>query len=278
MKSAKENREGNPLAVVTGASSGIGYELAAQFAQHGFDLLIVAEDEDIAQAAEDLKQLGTDVQSVQQDLASHKGVEAFHRAIAATGRPVEAIVINAGVGLGGKFWETDVEKEMNIIDLNVMSTVHLAKRVVQDMVERGQGGKILFTSSIAAELPGTYSAVYNASKAFIHSFAEALHYELKEKGITVTALQPGATDTNFFHRAEMDDTKVGVQKKDDPAEVAKMGFEALMAGKDHVIAGSLKTRIQNAANDLIPEQTKAKMHAKMTKPGSAAGVKKEDVA
>lgn len=266
------------LAVVTGASSGIGYELAAQFAQAGFDLLIVAEDDGIAQAAEDLKQLGTDVQSVQQDLASHEGVEAFYRAIAATGRPVEAIALNAGIGLGGKFWETDIEKEMKIINLNVMSSAHLAKRVVQDMVKRGQGGKILFTSSIAAEMPGTYSAVYNASKAFIHSLAEALHYELKEKGITVTALQPGPTNTNFFERAEMEDTKVGIQEKDDPAEVAKQGFEALMEGKDHVIAGSFKTRMKNIANDLIPEQTKAKMHAGMTKPGSAAGVKKEEVA
>ena len=266
------------LAVVTGASSGIGYELAVQFAQHGFDLLIVAEDEGITQAAEDLTQLGTEVQSVQQDLASHEGVEAFYRAIAATGRPVEAIAINAGVGLGGKFWETDLEKEVNIINLNVMSTVHLAKRVVQDMVKRAQGGKILLTSSIAAEMPGSYEAVYSASKAFVLSFAEALHYELKEKGITVTALQPGPTDTNFFHRAEMDDTKVGAQKKDDPAVVAKQGFEALMAGKDSVIAGSFKTRIQNTMNDLIPEQAKAKIHAGMAKPGSAASVKPEEKA
>jgi short-subunit dehydrogenase len=266
------------LAVVTGASSGIGYELAVQFAQAGFDLLIVAEDDGITQAAEDLKQLTPNVQSIQQDLASHEGVEAFYRAIAATGKPVDAIALNAGIGLGGKFWETDINKEMKIIDLNVMSSVHLAKRVVQDMVKRAQGGKILFTSSIAAEMPGTYSAVYNASKAFVHSFAEALHYELKEKGITVTAMQPGPTDTNFFHRAEMEDTKVGVQKKDDPAEVAKQGFEALMAGKDSVIVGSLKTRVQNAVNDLVPEQIKAGRHAKMTKPGSASEVKKEDVA
>jgi short-subunit dehydrogenase len=266
------------LAVVTGASSGIGYELAVQFALNGFDLLIVAEDDGITQAAEDLRQLGTDVKAVQQDLASHEGVEAFYRVIAANGKPVEAIALNAGIGLGGKFFETEVEKEMKLIDLNVMSTVHLAKRVVQDMVKRGQGGKILITSSIAAEMPGTYSAVYNASKAFVHSFAEALHYELKEKGITVTAMQPGPTDTNFFHRAEMDNTKVGVQKKDDPAEVAKQGFDALMAGKDSVIVGSLKTRITNAANDLIPEQVKASKHAGMTKPGSAASVKKKDVA
>jgi short-subunit dehydrogenase len=264
------------LAVVTGASSGIGYELAVQFAQAGFDLFIVAEDDGITQAAEDLRQLGTDVQSAQIDLASHEACEICYAAIAKLGRPVAAAAFNAGIGVDGKFWETDIDKEMKLIDLNVMSTTHLAKRIIQGMVERAEGGKILFTASVAGTTPGPYMAVYNASKAYVLSLSLALHHELKEKGITVTALLPDATDTNFFERAEMMDTKVGVQEKDDPALVAKQGFEALMAGKDQVLGGSLKRRLKNAMNDLIPEQMKAKMYGSAAKPGSAAGVKNKE--
>lgn len=263
----------NPLAVITGASSGIGYELAVQFAQHGYDLFIVAEDAGIAQAAEDLRALGTDVKSYQIDLASHEGCEECYAEIKKLNRAVAAAALNAGIGVDGKFWETDIEKEMKLIDLNVMSTAHLAKRIIQGMVERAEGGKILFTSSVAATAPGPYMAVYNASKAFVQSLAEALHYECKEKGIVITALMPDATDTEFFERAEMMDTKVGQMEKDDPALVAKQGFDALMEGKSHVLGGSLSHRIKNSMNDLIPEQTKAKMYAEGVKPGSAAEMK-----
>lgn len=267
----------NPLAVITGASTGIGYELAVQFAKHGYDLFIVAENDEITQAAQKLKQYDTEVHYLQIDLASHEACEECHRAIQSLERPVAAAALNAGIGVDGKFWETDIHKEMRLIDLNVMSTTHLAKRIIKDMVQRSEGGKILFTSSVAATTPGPYMAVYNASKAFVQSLSQALHYELKEKGITVTALMPDATDTEFFSRAGMLDTKVGAQEKDDPALVAEQGFEALMDGKDQVLAGSLKNRLKNAANDLIPEQTKAKMYADAAKPGSAAGVKtKED--
>lgn len=270
----KDNK--GKLAVITGASSGIGYELAVQFAQAGFDLFIVAEDAGIAQAAEELKTFGTEVNSAQIDLASHEECEACYAEIKKLKRPVAAAALNAGIGVDGKFWETDIDKEMKLIDLNVMSTTHLAKRIVQGMVERGEGGKILFTSSVAATTPGPYMAVYNASKAYVQSLSHALHYELKEKGISVTALMPDATDTEFFERAEMQDTKVGVQKKDDPALVARQGFEGLMAGEAQVLGGSLMHRVKNAMNDLIPEQTKAKMYAGATKPGSAAGAKKEE--
>lgn len=268
-----QNQNNNPLAVVTGASSGIGYELAVQFAQNGYDLLVVAEDAGIAQAAEELKALGTQVQSFQCDLAQYSGMDACFNEIRRLHRPVAALALNAGVGVNGRFFETSLDDELNLINLNVLSTVHLAKHVVQDMVARGQGGKILITSSVAATTPGQYMAVYNASKAFVQSFAEALHYELKEKGITVTALMPAATDTEFFNRAGMNDTKVGVEEKDDPALVARQGFEALMDGKSQVLAGSLKHRMMNAVNDLLPEQTKAKMYAGSAKPGSAAGKK-----
>ena len=157
---------------------------------------------------------------------------------------------------------------MNVINTNVVGTVCLAHRLLPAMVSRGQG-RVLFTSSIAALMPGTYQAVYNASKAFVHSFAEALRAELKDTGVTVTALQPGATETEFFHRAGMDDTKVGQSDKDDPAEVARQGFDAMMAGKDHVLAASLKTKVQGVVAEILPEPMKAEQHRRMAEPGSA---------
>jgi short-subunit dehydrogenase len=260
---------GREFAVVTGASSGIGYELARQFAEHGYDLLLAAEDDGITQAAADLSRDGqNEVRAVRADLATYEGVEELYRAIRDSGRPVDAIAINAGRGAGGDFVrDTDLRDELNIIDVNVTSTVHLAKRVLPDLVARG-AGRVLFTSSIASMMPGTYQAVYNASKSFVQSFAEALSAELKDTGVTVTALMPGPTDTNFFHRADMDDTNVGSSKKDDPAVVAKQGFEALMKGDGKVVGGSLKTKVQAAASKVMPDKAKAEMHRKMAEPGS----------
>ena len=200
------------FAVVTGASSGIGLELAKQFAQHGFDLLIAAEDDGIESAAEELRSLGAQVDSVRVDLATYDGVEQLYARLSGSGRPLDAIAINAGVGVGGAFADNDLSDELNLIALNVTSVVHLAKRVVRDMIARNEG-RILFTASIVAESPAPFEAVYAASKAFVLSFAEGLRNELKDTGITITALQPGATDTNFFHRAGMDDTKVAASKK-----------------------------------------------------------------
>ncbi len=258
-----------PFAVVTGASNGIGYELATQFAQHGFDLLVAAEDSAIATAAHAFEGLGAAVESLQVDLATYDGVEELYGKITASGRPLDAIAINAGVGVGGDFARgTDLQAELKLIDLNVTSSVHLAKRVLPDMVGRGNG-RVLFTSSIAATMPAPFEAVYGASKAFVLSFAEALRNELKDTGVSVTALMPGPTDTNFFHRADMDDTKAGAGKKDDPAEVARQGFEALMAGKDHVVAGSLKSKLSGAANEVLPETAKAAAHRRLAEPGSA---------
>jgi uncharacterized protein len=257
-----------PFAVVTGASSGIGYELAKQFAQNGFDLLVTATGTSIEEAAQAFEGLGAKVETVQADLATYDGVETLYQKIQATKRPVDAIAINAGVGVGGEFVNTDLQEELNLINLNVVSTVHLAKRVVKDMVARKEG-RILFTSSIISQMPGTFQAVYAASKAFVHSFSEALRNELKDTGITVTALMPGATETNFFHRAGMDDTKVGADKKDDPAKVAQQGFEALMAGKDSIVAESLKTKIQGAVSQILPDTVTAEQNRKISEPGSA---------
>ncbi|MBD2091139.1 SDR family NAD(P)-dependent oxidoreductase [Microcoleus sp. FACHB-1515] len=257
-----------PLAVITGASSGIGYELAKQFAEHGFDLVVTSTGESIEEAAEAFRGLTAQVETVQADLATYDGVEKLYSQIQATGRPVEAIVINAGVGVGGAFIETDLQKELNLIELNIASTVHLAKRVVKDMVDRG-AGKVLFTSSIASQAPHPFQAVYAASKAFVQSFSEALRNELKDTGVTVTALMPGATETNFFHRADLDDTKVGSDKKDDPAQVAKQGFDALMAGKDSTIAGSIKSKIQGAVSQVLPDVASSEANRKLNEPGSA---------
>jgi len=234
---------GDGLAVVTGASSGIGFELARQFAEHGFDLIVVAEDEGIVGAADELRDLRVEVEPIQADLTRAADVERVWERVRARGRPLAAIAINAGVGVGGPFVDNDLGEELRVIELNVVSVVRLAKYAVRDMVSRGSG-RILFTSPIAAELPAPFLAVYGASKSFVQSFAEALHHELKDTGVTVTSLQPGPTDTNFFERAGMMDTKVAVEEKDDPAEVARQGFEALMAGKHRVVAGSVKNKVQ----------------------------------
>ncbi len=256
------------FAVVTGASSGIGYELAKQFAQNGFDLLVASEGEGINTAAREFEALGANVQVAQVDLASHEGVHKLQEAIQSSGRPVDAIAINAGVGVSGRFLETDLAEEINMVELNVVSTLHLAKYIVKQMVARGSG-RILFTASIAGTMPTPYEAVYGATKAFVRSLSQSLREELKDTGVSVTALMPGATETNFFHRAGADDTKLGASEKDDPAEVAKEGYEALMAGKDHVVAGAFKNKLQAAAGYALPDPLVASAHASMAEPGSA---------
>ena len=259
--------ESASFAVITGASSGIGLELARQFAQHGFDLLICAEDNELATAAADLRQSGAQVDTVTADLATTEGVERLVAAVIATGRGVEALALNAGVGNSGAFIDIPLADEERLIALNIGSTVRLAKRLLPAMVARGTGG-VLFTASVASTMPGPYYATYAASKAFVLSLAEAIRHELKDTGVTITALMPGPTDTEFFDRAGMGDTAVDSAKKDDPAQVAKDGFEALMAGKDHVVGGSTKNKLQTAAGKLMSEPVKAAVHARMTKPRS----------
>ena len=257
-----------PLALVTGASSGIGLELARQFAEHGYDVLVNAEDPGLEAAAQELSTVGVSVRPIRADLSSGDGVRELWDAVSAIGRPLDAVALNAGVGEGGAFLDTDLADEMEIIDVNVRGTVHLAKLVLRDMADRGEG-RVLITSSIASTMPGSFQAVYNASKSFLQSFAEALTEELKDTDITVTSLMPGPTETNFFHRADMDDTKLGQAKKDDPAQVAKQGFQALMSGKNKVVAGSAKTKAQGVANKVLPDRAKAAAHRRMAEPGSA---------
>jgi uncharacterized protein len=263
-----------PFAVVTGASSGIGFELAKVFAEEGFDLLITAEDAEIDTAQRELNQLTASVECTRLDLSREEEVARLHERIQATARPVDALALNAGIGAGGDFArETDLRKELRLIDLNVRSTVQLCKLVVKDMVAR-DSGRILFTSSIASTMPGAYQAVYNASKSFVQSFSLALRNELKDTDVTVTSLMPGPTETEFFERAEMLDTPVGEEEKDDPAEVARQGYEALMAGREKVVGGSFKNKAQTVAGKVIPDSVKAEMHRKMAQPATA-GEKEE---
>jgi short-subunit dehydrogenase len=269
------NTQQRPLAVVTGASSGIGFELAKVFAEEGFDLLITAEDEEIETARRELNQLTASVECTRLDLSREEEVTRLHERIQATARPVDVLCLNAGIGAGGDFArETDLRKELRLIDLNVRSTVQLCKLVLRDMIARDEG-RILFTSSIASTMPGAYQAVYNASKSFVQSFALAIRNELKDTGVTVTSLMPGPTETEFFERAEMLDTPVGEEEKDDPAEVARQGYEALMAGREKVVGGSFKNKAQTVAGKVIPDSVKAEMHRKMAQP-TTAGEKGED--
>jgi len=255
------------FAVVTGGSSGIGLELAKQFVANNFDVMIAADGSDVMEVAKLLEVDGAIIYPQRVDLSTREGVEQLWQAIQGVQRPVDAIAINAGIGLGGRFLDTDFDDELKMIQLNCESVVRLAKFVARDMAARGRG-RILITSSIAGTMPAPYEAVYGATKAFDLSFAEALHHELADTGVTVTAMQPGPTDTKFFDRAGLADTKVGTAEKDDPALVAKQGFEAMMKGKDKVIVGSLKTKLTGLANEVLPESTKARQHARQAEPGS----------
>ena len=258
------------LAVVTGASSGIGLELAKQFAAHGFDVILAA-DRDLGLAGEAVhSEGGAVVRSLEVDLAKQDGVDRLVQEIRAEGRPVAALAANAGIGLGHAFLDQELTEAVKVVETNVLGTLALVHAVGRDMRERGEG-RILITSSVASMIPGTFQAVYNGTKAFLQSFSFALRNELKDSGVTVTALLPGATETEFFERADLEDTKVGAPdaKRDDPAMVARVGFEALMKGEGDVVAG-LKNKLQAAATRVLSDSQLAEMHRAMAEPGSAS--------
>jgi short-subunit dehydrogenase len=252
------------FAIVTGASTGIGLELAKICARNGFDLLIAADEPEIFNAADALRQLGATVQAVQTDLSTEAGVDELVGA--AAGRQVDALLANAGHGLGKGFLDQDWTSLRHVIDTNVTGTTYLAHQIGQQMRAR-KSGRILFTGSIAGFMPGTFQAVYNATKAFVDSYSFALRAELKDSGVTVTCLMPGATETEFFERAEMTDTKVGQSKKDDPADVAKVGFDAMMNGDGDVVSG-WQNKLRSAMASITPSGVLAEMHRGMAEPGS----------
>jgi short-subunit dehydrogenase len=254
-----------PLSIVTGASSGIGRELAILAAREGFDV-IVAADTPLDEVTSELKALGAQVTPVMTDLATREGCDAVCEAVG--GRHVAALLANAGHGLGRAFLEQDFQEVRHVIDTNITGTIYLIQRIGQQMVSDGDG-KILITGSIAGYMPGTFQAVYNGTKAFIDSFALALRNELKDTNVTVTCLMPGVTDTEFFERADLMDTKVGTQEnKADPAMVAKVGFQAMMKGESDVVAG-MKNKLQVAMSGVLPKEALAEQHRKMAEPGTA---------
>jgi short-subunit dehydrogenase len=255
-----------PLAVVTGASSGIGAELASLFAADGYDLVVVADEPEINSTATLLARSGVHAKPVLVDLRDTDSVAQIYNTIAEDGRVPSAVALNAGIARAGSFIEGDLRSDLDIIDVNVRSTVHLAKLILRDMAAQGSG-KVLFTSSIVAMMPGSYQAMYNASKSFIQSFAEALHDELRGTGISVTSLMPGPTDTELFRRSGMVDTLLGrMPCKDDPAETAKQGYDAMMRGEQKVVASSVSSKLTGAMLAVLPESVKAAANRVIVKP------------
>lgn len=256
-----------PFAVVTGASRGIGLELARRLAGDGYDLLVASEDVAIEDAAAEIRLVadGTTVETAQVDLATTDGVEALVQRIGE--RPVDALLVNAGVAVGGgAFIDTELDRHLELIALNVTGAVRLTHRVASRMAARGEG-RILITSSIAAKSPGPYISTYSASKAFLYAFSQALRVELAEHGVGVTALMPGPTDTAIWERADMEDTAIAELAVADPATVAAAGIDAMLAGKDHVVPGVVN-KLAVASSNALPDAAITKTQAAVTKPGS----------
>ena len=257
--------QARPLAVITGASTGIGLELAKCCADDKFDLLIVADEPAIQEAAAELRSRGVNVEALQADLGTMEGVDRVCAAL--QGRPVDALLANAGRGLGHAFLDQNFADIRRVVDTNVTGTLHLIHRVGREMRNSGKG-RILITGSIAGFMPGAFQAVYNGTKAFIDSFALALRNELKGTNVSVTCLMPGPTETEFFKRADLLDSRVGAQKKQAAAEVAKIGFKAMMSGDAEVITG-WKNKLQAAIAHVTPSELLAEQHRRVTAPGTA---------
>lgn len=251
------------LAIVTGASSGIGLELAKLAAEDGFELILAA-DTPLVEASRAIQGAAQPIRNVETDLSTFEGVDRLLAGL--EGRPVDVLVANAGHGLGRDFLHQDANEWRHVIDTNIVGTVYLIQKVAQGMVARGQG-QILITGSIAGHIAGAFQAVYNGTKAFVDSFSDALHNELKDTGVTVTCLKPGATDTEFFERADMEDTMVGQMKKDDPADVAKTGWHAMKKGERSVIH-SFKNKLQVAGATILGGGVSAAVHRRQAEPGT----------
>ena len=253
------------LAVVTGATSGIGLELARCCVEDGYDLVIAADEREIEDTAAELRRAGVQVEAVQTDLGTDEGVERLWSAL--RGREVDALLANVGIGAGSAFLDQELKDAKKVVAVNITGTISLVHKVGRQMRARGEG-KILILSSIIGHIPGTFLAPYAGSKAFLESFSYALRNELKDSGVTVTCLMPGATDTEFYDRADMENTPIAqLEHKADPAKVARDGFEAMQRGDGGKISG-LMSRITATFANVIPNTVLAEMARHLTKPKS----------
>jgi len=251
-------------ALITGGTSGIGKELAKLFAKDHYNLIIVARDQaELDSTAGELSASGIKVETIAKDLSDMEQAKALCGEI---NTPIDVLVNDAGQGVYGLFTENELERELGIVHLNICATVILTKHFLKEMVARGDG-KILNLGSVAGKLPGPWQAVYHATKAFVLSFTTAVREEVKDSGVTLTALMPGVTNTDFFNKAGMNDSKAAQDKEAmaDPADVAKEGYEALMAGKDRVIAG-WKNSVEVHAANLMPDSAVAHQLYEQQKP------------
>ena len=254
-------------ALITGATSGIGYELAKLFAADQYNLVLVSRNQqELDNKAAELQQQGIEVVTIAKDLFNRQDAFDLYDEVKAKGLQIDVLVNNAGQGLYGEFKDTDINRELQIIDLNIASTLILTKQFLKDMVLRNDG-RILNLASIASKVPGPWQSVYHGTKAFVLSFTEAIREELKDTNITVTALLPGATDTDFFNKAEMQDSKIVQDKSSlsNAADVAKDGYEAMQADKDKIISG-FKNKLQIAMTNITPDDTVAHMMNEQQKP------------
>lgn len=255
----------NRYALITGGTSGIGYELAKLFAEDGYNLIIVARDEnELNEKSAELSGASIDVITIAKDLFKPEAAFEVYDEVKKRNLTVDVLVNDAGQGQYGLFVEQDIHRLLNIIELNVNSLTVLTHLFLKDMVARNEG-KILQLASIASELPGPWQAVYHATKAYVLSFTEALIRELKDSGVTMTALQPGATDTDFFNKAEMQESKIMDTKLSDPVKVAKDGYEALMKGDDKIVSG-FKNKAMVASSNIMPDTMVAAQMDKMQEP------------
>lgn len=253
-------------ALITGASSGIGFELAKLFAKEQYNLVIVGRNRSALETlASQLKNAHEiEVFCIEANLFKEDAPLNIYNEVNSRGIRIEALINNAGQGEYGLFTETDLDRETEIIQLNIIATLSLTKYFLKDMIAQG-GGKILNVGSIAGEVPGPYHSVYHGTKAFINSWSEALRSEVKEKGITVTLLLPGATDTDFFNKAGMQESKIMDSNLSDPEKVARDGFEALISGDDKIISG-VKNKALVAASHVISDSAAAEMMKKQQEP------------
>lgn len=254
----------NQLALVTGASSGIGFHIAQQLAQRGFDIIGVGVSERILDLPKHIP--GVQVFPLRADLTNRDQVNELWKKVEELDRPLAIAALNAGASLGGAFIDTDINDELNLLELNVVSQIILAKHITRHLASN-RSGRILITTSLSATTPTPYESIYGPTRSFMYSFAQGLREEMREHGVSVTALLPGATATEFHDRAGMQQTKFGDNSwKNDPELVAKLGVEALFDGRDHVIGGDRQTRWAALRNKLSSEKAKAKRFAKDSKP------------